>query len=321
MLDDGDWEFGLAQSRAFLQADPDSLGGMYWEVLARTGTGDAQLLGATRRLAERVGRKVEEEHRWNFSTTIANAFINSGKYWEALATESMWGDAYLASAWGSLPEPFCLLQVNLAEAEYNLGRWSEAKRRLRPLEKLVLHPIMRMDFSANSHGSRRAMATSRSRETSPSRRPKTRCRASTRRKFTSPKPSRFSASGASRTPRPPFAGVSSSRSADPRIETDSSCWVVSPTGRGICKPQSVTFGRGPLTITGDKGATDYFSGEMSSRHSGERKRRSRPGLSRSSGMNRASRQRSRAPASRNSGMRRIKTRRRPRIGRRADYLP
>lgn len=143
MLEDGDWEFGLRTSRELLDADPTSVEGLHWEVLARTGTGDEELLHATRKLVARLSEaNVEEQSRWGWSVSTANAFITAGRYWEALAVESMWGDEYLAQSHAEPDDDFALLQVNLAEAEYNLGRWEEARRRLQPLEHLELPEIV-----------------------------------------------------------------------------------------------------------------------------------------------------------------------------------
>src|SRR5260370_2272176 len=71
---------------------------------------------------------------------LVDGLITAGKYKEALAVPRVYaGDDELAEV---------LVQINLAEAEYNLGRWEAAWDRLRPLETIAAqHPITRAGLS------------------------------------------------------------------------------------------------------------------------------------------------------------------------------
>jgi len=67
---------------------------------------------------------------------IVNELITAGRYHDALAAPPL--DA------GDDEENEVLVQINLAEAEYNLGRWEAAWERLRPLDALAgPYPITR----------------------------------------------------------------------------------------------------------------------------------------------------------------------------------
>jgi len=142
MIDDGDWEYGLRCSRQLLEADPQSVDGLYLEVVARTGTGDEHLLRATERLRDRLSAgDIDVERRWAYANTLANGFITAGSYREALAVEAMWGDAFLSESRELMSGNFCLVQVNLAEAEYNLGKWAEARERIEVIEDLEMEVV------------------------------------------------------------------------------------------------------------------------------------------------------------------------------------
>ncbi len=94
---------------------------------------------------------------------LVDGLITAGKYKEALAAPRVYaGDDELAEV---------LVQINLAEAEYNLGRWDAAWDRLRPLEAIASqYPIARAGLSQQrawiaAHQSRAAEALALWRET------------------------------------------------------------------------------------------------------------------------------------------------------------
>lgn len=88
-----------------------------------------------------AARRLLDSRRYNLvlANTCINALINSGAYAEALRVElPHTDDPVQKGSWA-------LCQVNLAEAEYNLGRWSdalvrldEARRRVWALDALTL---------------------------------------------------------------------------------------------------------------------------------------------------------------------------------------
>lgn len=110
------WVFGTAVG--------DILG-FQWEISALREAGrlaDAAEL-ARARITER------DFHPWNRNVAI-DILISAGAYEAALRAEPatyMPTDPRVAQA-------LVLIQINLAEAEYNLGRWNEAEARLRSLD-------------------------------------------------------------------------------------------------------------------------------------------------------------------------------------------
>ncbi|HET7539508.1 MAG TPA: hypothetical protein VFK05_06545 [Polyangiaceae bacterium] len=59
-----------------------------------------------------------------------NAMINAGSYKEALRLKARWSSAFLDRARHEHPDGYLLVQVNLAEALYNLGRFGCARHLL-----------------------------------------------------------------------------------------------------------------------------------------------------------------------------------------------
>ena len=79
-------------------------------------------------LSKAAVARARESQDLSLANTVVNAFINGGAYREALE---------LGEGWTAPPGlnlrwlvAWRLMQVNLAEAEYNLGRWNEALARL-----------------------------------------------------------------------------------------------------------------------------------------------------------------------------------------------
>ena len=122
MIDDGDWQYGLLCSRQLLEADPHSVDGLYLEVVARTGTGDEHLHGATDRLRERVSAgNIDEQRRWAYANTIANGFITAGHYREARERIEVIEDLEMAV----VPAAGVLLQlawISAHEGDYPLAK-------------------------------------------------------------------------------------------------------------------------------------------------------------------------------------------------------
>jgi hypothetical protein len=82
-------------------------------------------------------RAAPPEHAYEAGTLAANAFICAGLYTEALAVEP-WAARRAAGTEPDDEGQPCLLQINLAEADYNLGRWTEARARLDLLDEAQL---------------------------------------------------------------------------------------------------------------------------------------------------------------------------------------
>jgi len=69
------------------------------------------------------------------ANTLADTLINAGRYSEALAIEDGWSTDELKTAAGLQRAHYALLQINLAEALYNMGRWRDAWERLADLDE------------------------------------------------------------------------------------------------------------------------------------------------------------------------------------------
>lgn len=67
---------------------------------------------------------------WLWVNCAVNAMINAGSYKEALRLKARWNTDFLERARRRHPDGYLLVQVNLAEALYNLGRFRCAKRLL-----------------------------------------------------------------------------------------------------------------------------------------------------------------------------------------------
>jgi tetratricopeptide (TPR) repeat protein len=67
---------------------------------------------------------------WSWLNCAVNAMINAGRYKEALRLTARWNRGFLERAHRRHPDGYLLVQVNLAEALYNLGRFGCAKRLL-----------------------------------------------------------------------------------------------------------------------------------------------------------------------------------------------
>lgn len=98
---------------------------------------------AARELSARGGGAVERLHFRNY---VINAFVCAGGYEEALRLppiprpRSPWQQSKYDAAMG-------LIELNLAEAEYNLGRWDEAAARLeRAKPAMELEPISKAGY-------------------------------------------------------------------------------------------------------------------------------------------------------------------------------
>jgi len=67
---------------------------------------------------------------WLWVNCAVNALVNAGSYKEALALKARWSRDFLERARRRHPDGYLLVQVNLAEALYNLGRFRCGKRLL-----------------------------------------------------------------------------------------------------------------------------------------------------------------------------------------------
>ncbi len=83
-------------------------------------------------------------------TMAVNAYIFAGRYRDALAVEAAWDDATRATLAADASWP--ILQINLAEAEYNLGHWDRAAARLLAIEADARagDPLTRAAFAMQS---------------------------------------------------------------------------------------------------------------------------------------------------------------------------
>jgi tetratricopeptide (TPR) repeat protein len=94
------------------------------DIMARVQCGDVHYVKA--RIDARVGAEAPPSTR----NAAINALISVGAYREALLQDPPDEVPQNAADAGEL----VLCQINLAEAEYNLGRWDEAEARLCPLD-------------------------------------------------------------------------------------------------------------------------------------------------------------------------------------------
>jgi tetratricopeptide (TPR) repeat protein len=88
--------------------------------------GYAQFSGNTQLALERAEVLAASSRHAASINMCINAFINAGRYKRALEVAAPW----MAPAPHRLPPLWPLFQVNVAEAEYNLGRWLDALARL-----------------------------------------------------------------------------------------------------------------------------------------------------------------------------------------------
>jgi tetratricopeptide (TPR) repeat protein len=97
-------------------------------VHAHEALGDTARAVEGARLLAKEARAVED---WGLANTAINTFINAGLYQEALEVERGWEPQEEPDEeWG-------LVQLNLAEAHYNLGDWTAASERLRAVEAVA----------------------------------------------------------------------------------------------------------------------------------------------------------------------------------------
>lgn len=73
--------------------------------------------------------------RWWMTNIFVETLIWAGRYREALAIESSWPADEAAELLNSQFDQYVLIQINLAEALYNLGSWDEAWAKLTPLDE------------------------------------------------------------------------------------------------------------------------------------------------------------------------------------------
>ena len=83
-------------------------------------------------------------YSWKNANDLVNEFIRHGHYEEALLYECSFNPDYVEDAREVQDSNYVLVQINLAEAEYNLGRWDAAWKRLEPLDEICeATPILR----------------------------------------------------------------------------------------------------------------------------------------------------------------------------------
>ncbi|HEX8823265.1 MAG TPA: tetratricopeptide repeat protein [Archangium sp.] len=98
-----------------------------------------EALGQTASAVEGARRLVGEARAlrsWDLANTAINTFINAGLYEEALEVERRWERQETPEV-EPLDTEEGLVQLNLAEALYNLGDWEAASERLQGVEKVV----------------------------------------------------------------------------------------------------------------------------------------------------------------------------------------
>jgi tetratricopeptide (TPR) repeat protein len=104
-----------------------------------------EALGRTASAVEGARRLVEEARylrSWRLANTSINTFINAGLYEEALEVERRWAHPETPEAQAPDMEEG-LVQLNLAEALYNLGDWEAASARLQVVERVAkTHPLL-----------------------------------------------------------------------------------------------------------------------------------------------------------------------------------
>lgn len=83
-------------------------------------------------------------------TMAVNAFIFAGRYRDALAVETAWDDDTRNTL--AADPSWCIFQINLAEADYNLGDWDRAAARLLAIEADARagDPLTRAAFAMQS---------------------------------------------------------------------------------------------------------------------------------------------------------------------------
>ncbi len=72
--------------------------------------------------------------RWHTTNIVVETLIWAGRYRNALAIESAWPAEEAAELLDSPFDQYALVQINLAEALYNLGSWDAAWVKLAPLD-------------------------------------------------------------------------------------------------------------------------------------------------------------------------------------------
>lgn len=74
---------------------------------------------------------------WRETNIAVDCLISVGRYREALERAARMPEDMRPSPGVRLPTDYALVQINLAEALYNLGRWEEAERILDPLHNVA----------------------------------------------------------------------------------------------------------------------------------------------------------------------------------------
>jgi len=74
---------------------------------------------------------------WRFVNALVNCLINGGKYQEAIDAPLRWSQSVRDGARAKEPGDWALVEINMAEALYNLGRWDEALARLAKLDDMA----------------------------------------------------------------------------------------------------------------------------------------------------------------------------------------
>ncbi len=107
------------------------------QTLAATALPD---LGAMTQAARELLTVALPTHAFEAATLATNAFICAGRYQEALATQA-WAEARAGGEPQDDEGQGALLQINLAEADYNLGGWDAAWRRLEALDEASFEDV------------------------------------------------------------------------------------------------------------------------------------------------------------------------------------
>jgi tetratricopeptide (TPR) repeat protein len=144
-----------AIAHRLLPAAAPIAGGLSWftpdesalqlEVYAWNHLGDRRLADACDRLRRCLPSDVCP---WSSVNALVNARITLGQYREALALPGQWSEEARAKGAALFPSEAALVEVNLVEAEYNLGLLEDAKHRLDACETQVLaaDAVVRVGF-------------------------------------------------------------------------------------------------------------------------------------------------------------------------------